>query len=133
MALSAASLVFAGGGTQQQGGSAASTTPMRIDIFDQAANFQGIQPGWFGKIIKDKFNIEINILAPQISGRSLYQRRAAAGNLGDSTILDIADFIESIKAGLLMDISGIIGNYKNLSAYTDQIKALNTAVPGVGA
>ena len=132
MALCAAPLVFAGGGGQQPGGTAASAAVMRIDIFDQAANFQGIQPGWFGKIIKDKFNIEINILAPQISGRSLYQSRAAAGSLGDITILDNADFVDCIKSGLLMDISGIIGNYKNLMDYRAQITALNTGVPGAG-
>ena len=37
----------------------------------------------FAKIVKDKFNLEINIIAPNISGDAVYQTRAAAGELGD--------------------------------------------------
>ena len=33
-----------------------------VDVFDSLANFQGIQSGWFAEIVKDKFNMELNIL-----------------------------------------------------------------------
>ena len=32
---------------------------LTIDVFDSQANFQGEQTGWFAKLIKDKFNIQI--------------------------------------------------------------------------
>lgn len=43
------------------------------DFFCKPANYQGIQGGWFGKIIQDKFNLEINVLTPAIGGDELYQ------------------------------------------------------------
>ena len=54
-------------------------TELTIEIYDKAANYQGIQAGWFGKVLKDKFNIQLNIIAPQVSGdaNSLYQTRSA--------------------------------------------------------
>lgn len=36
-----------------------------VDVFDSLANFQGIQSGWFAEIVKDKFNMELNIIAAQ--------------------------------------------------------------------
>ena len=30
---------------------------LTVDVFDSQANYQGIQSGWFAKIVKDKFNI----------------------------------------------------------------------------
>ena len=61
---------------------------MKVDVFDQQANYQGKQKGWFAKIIKDKFNIELNIIAPNIAGGgdTLFDTRSAAGNLGDIVI-----------------------------------------------
>ena len=55
-----------------------------VDVFDSLANFQGIQSGWFAEIVKDKFNMELNIIAPNVSGGgdTLFEIRSAAGNLG---------------------------------------------------
>jgi len=118
--------LFASGSSQ---GSSASGGAMTIEWYNVAANYTGIQPGWFGKIIKDKFNIELNIIAPQVLGQTLYQTRAAAGNLGDVVLLDNSDFLDCIKSGLVMDISGVIGNYKNLMSWDTQIKAFNRSIP----
>ena len=58
---------------------------LTVDVFDSQANYQGIQSGWFAKIVKDKFNMELNIIAPNVAGGgdTLFQTRSAAGNLGD--------------------------------------------------
>lgn len=55
-----------------------------VDVFDSLANVQGIQSGWFAKIVKDKFNMELNIIAPNVSGGgdTLFEVRSAAGNPG---------------------------------------------------
>ena len=98
-----------------------------VDFYNVAANFQGIQPGWYGKIIKDKFNMEMNIIAPQVSGDggALYQTRCAAGNLGDLIILDNADMGECVEAGLIHDLTDVISKYPNLMRYESQIKEFN--------
>jgi multiple sugar transport system substrate-binding protein/putative aldouronate transport system substrate-binding protein len=33
-----------------------------VDVFSSQANYQGIQSGWFGEIVKEKFNMELNII-----------------------------------------------------------------------
>ncbi|MBQ6406515.1 MAG: sugar ABC transporter substrate-binding protein [Butyrivibrio sp.] len=99
-----------------------------VDFYDVAANFQGVQSGWYGKIVKDKFNMDLNIIAPQVSGdgAALYQTRCAAGALGDLIILDNADAQECVESGLIHDLTDVIANYPNLMRYEDQIKQFNS-------
>jgi len=108
-------------------------TELTLEVYDVAANYQGLQTGWYGKILKDKFNIVLNIIAPQVSGdaSSLYQTRCAAGNLGDVVILDNIDMQECIDAGLIADIGADIGNYPNLMKYEEQINLFNGDLNGV--
>lgn len=98
---------------------------LTLEIYDVAANYQGEQTGWYGKILKDKFNIKLNIIAPQVAGdaQSLYSTRCAAGNLGDIVILDNADMQECIDAGLVADID--VTPYANLMKYKEQIDLFN--------
>lgn len=64
-----------------------------VDVFDELANYQGTQKGWFAKIIKDKFNIELNIVAPNVAGggSTLFDSRAASGDLGDLVVVGTGD------------------------------------------
>ena len=103
---------------------------MTIEIFDVAANYQGVQTGWFAKVVKDRFNIELNIIAPQVAGDAIYQTRSSSGNLGDILILESGQFKECIDAGLIKDISADIWNYSNLADYKDQIDVLNNGLEG---
>lgn len=98
---------------------------LTIELYDVAANYQGEQTGWYGKILKDKFNIVLNIIAPQVAGdpKSLYQTRCAAGNLGDIVILENADMLECVEAGLIQPID--ITAYPNLMKYSEQINLFN--------
>jgi multiple sugar transport system substrate-binding protein/putative aldouronate transport system substrate-binding protein len=127
-----AGMAFAGGtGQSRDAAGTGQRPPLTIEIYDQAANFQGIQPGWFGELLKQKFNLQINVIAPQLGGgNALFQTRAASGNLGDIVILDNGDFRNSVKAGLIKDISGEIGNYQNLMNYKKQIDSFNTGIEG---
>ncbi|MDR2193409.1 MAG: extracellular solute-binding protein [Treponema sp.] len=111
-----------------------SNAPMTIVLYDVAANYQGNQPGWFGKVLKDKFNIELNVIAPQIAGdgKALFQTRAAAGDLGDIVILDNADFLDCIAAGLVQDISKDVEQSPNVMVFNEQIKKYNADIPGAG-
>lgn len=100
---------------------------LTLEVYDKAANYQGLQTGWFGKILKDNFNLVLNIIAPQVSGdgEALYQTRTAAGKLGDIVVLDNADMLECVDVGLIADISGEIQNYPNLMKYWEQIEQFN--------
>ena len=108
---------------------------LTLDVYDVASNFQGEQTGWFGKIIKDKFNLKLNIVAPQVAGdpKSLYQTRCASGKLGDIIILDNADMQDCLQAGLIADIKDDITAYPNLMKYSSQINEFNSAMDGVEA
>lgn len=102
---------------------------LTIDIYDAAANYQGVQSGWFAKVVKDRFNMELNIIAPQVAGEAVYQTRAATGNLGDIVLLDAGDFMECVQNGLVKDISKDIFNYDNLNDYKNQIETYNKNLP----
>lgn len=104
---------------------ASSGEEMTFEMYDVAANFQGEQTGWYGKVLKDELNIKLNIIAPQVSGdpTALYQTRCSSGNLGDIVILNNADMQECVDAGLVqpMDLSA----YPNLSKLKEQIDLYN--------
>ena len=111
-------------------GSAASGDTMVIEIYDEAANYQGVQEGWFGQVVKDKFNIELNIIAPQVAGEAIYQTRTSAGNLGDIVLLDSVHLADCVKTGLVKDISADLPNYPNLAQFTEQISYYNSGLEG---
>lgn len=103
---------------------------LTLEVYDVASNYQGLQSGWYGKILKDKFNLVLNIIAPQVAGdgEALYQTRTAAGNLGDIVLLDNADMLECVDVGLVADISAEIVNYPNLMKYQEQIEKFNASI-----
>ncbi|MDD6616281.1 MAG: sugar ABC transporter substrate-binding protein [Lachnospiraceae bacterium] len=108
---------------------------LTLEVYDVASNFQGLQSGWYGKVLKDKFNIVLNIIAPQVSGdgQAVYQTRTAAGNLGDIILLDNADMLECVDVGLVADIGAEIQNYPNLMKYWEQIELFNASIGDEGS
>ena len=67
---------------------------LTIEVYDVAANYQGMQTGWFAQVVKERFNLELNIIAPQVAGSAVYQTRASSGNLGDIVLLESTDFAD---------------------------------------
>ncbi len=108
----------------------AEEAPLTIDIYDAAANYHGIQTGWFAKVVKDRFNLELNIIAPQVAGNELYATRAEEGNLGDIVIVDKKDFSDLLKAGLVRDISDKLPECENIMKFKDQIDVYNKGLTG---
>lgn len=94
--------VFAGGGSQRGSTDAGGRELYRIDVYTQLANYAGTQVGWFAKLVKDKFNMELNII-PAAEG--VYATRMAAGNLGDLVVFggNGEEFTNAIEAGMLLD------------------------------
>ncbi len=131
MSVCAALLCSCGNGKKASG--SAGNKPLTLEIYDVAANYQGMQTGWFAKVVKDKFNIELNIIAPQVAGDSIYQLRASSGNLGDIVLLDATQFNDCLEAGLIKDISSEIKNYPNIMKFDHQISTFNKGLPGNSA
>jgi putative aldouronate transport system substrate-binding protein len=110
--------------------------PITIDVFDVPANYQGIQSGWFGKIVKDKFNMELNIIAPNVAGGgdTLYNTRVAGGELGDLVLVGKGKQIdELVEGGLVLDASPYYESMKNASAYDVAVQKLNEGKEGTYA
>jgi multiple sugar transport system substrate-binding protein/putative aldouronate transport system substrate-binding protein len=99
-----------------------------VDVFDSLANFQGIQSGWFGEIVKKKFNMELNIIAPNIAsgGDNLFEMRSASGNVGDLIISTTENgyLQDMIDEGLIIDMSKFLEG-KQIMRYGTAITILN--------
>ena len=105
-----------------------------VDVYDCLANFQGIQSGWFAKIVRDKFNMQLNIIAPNVAGGdTLYATRYAAGNLGDLIITtgEKGHLQELVESGLILDMSEYLAD-KQIMRYEAAINSLNDKLPGGG-
>lgn len=106
-----------------------------VDVFDSQANFQGIQSGWFAKVVKDKYNMELNIIAPNVAGGgdTLFEMRSAAGNLGDLIITgsDNGKLEQLVTAGLILDMSPYLKD-KRIMRFERAIRELNDPVSESG-
>lgn len=73
-----------------------------LNVYDELANFSGEQIGWFGKIMKDKFNVKLNIVK---SADGVFATRAESGNLGDLVIFgdDSTNYKQAVSGKLLYD------------------------------
>ena len=103
---------------------------LTIDVYDDAANYNGLQTGWFAKVIKDRFNIELNIIASQVVGNQVYATRSEEGNLGDIILVDKAKFPEIVEAGLAKDISDKLPECENIMKFKTQIDVYNKGLTG---
>lgn len=99
-----------------------------VDAFDSVANYQGTQSGWFAKIVKDKFNMELNIITPNVTGgETLFETRFVAGNLGDLIIsgAEGGRFKNMVEAGLLMDMTELLKDKEVLEKYGTAVAKAN--------
>lgn len=107
-----------------------------VDVFDEMANYQGIQSGWFAKVVKDRFNMELNIIAPNVAGggETLYQTRSAAGDLGDLIIVDTANgkVNDMVSSGLVLDCTELLEGKDIINNYDSAIQAMNAIVEEEG-
>ncbi len=106
-----------------------------VDVFDSLANFQGIQSGWFARLVKDKFNMELNIIAPNVTGGgdTLFEIRSAAGNLGDMIIFSGENQIlqNMVTAGLIMDMEPYLKD-KEIMRFETAIRNVNSSITPEG-
>jgi len=98
-----------------------------LDVFSGRANYQGKQEGWYGKIIKDKFNLELNIISPNVSGGGnlLFESRLSAGKVGDIVITTYKNIADCVDADTLMDLKPYLSRTTYLKQYMDAIETMN--------
>lgn len=101
-------------GSNGSSGSANSSSgePITLTVFSELANYAGEMQGWFAKLMLDKFNVKINLVA---SADGVYETRMEDGNLGDIVVWgsDGKNYLQAVEAGLLMDWEedGILDEY----------------------
>lgn len=135
-ASSLASCTAGGGDEGTQSGEFPSSwdEEITIDVFDGLANYMGVQEGWFAQIVKEKFNMELNIIAPNVAGGgdTLYNTRVAAGDLGDLIITDKGEKLgELIEGGLVLDATDYYPAMANLQEFDAPVEHLNEALGGL--
>lgn len=58
---------------------------VELTVYSEMADYSGEQVGWFAKIIKDKFNIGLNVIAAnQEGGDAKFATMMASGNWATS-------------------------------------------------
>lgn len=106
-----------------------------VDVFDCLANYQGIQSGWFAKLVKDKFNMELNIIAPNVAGGgdTLFEIRSAAGNLGDIVVFsgERQALQNMVTSGLIMDMEPYMKG-KEVMRFETAIRNVNSSITPKG-
>lgn len=132
------SLAGCGGAAESETDAASSESgydeTITIDVYNGLANYMGMQEGWFAKIMRDKFNMELNIIAPNVAGNgdTLYQTRTAAGDLGDLIIVDNGQqYNELVEAGLLTDASEYYETMENVQRFDAAVQNLNKDADGL--
>lgn len=109
---------------------------LTIDVYDPSANYEGIQSGWYASIIKAKFNMELNIISPSISGDSdnLFESRFAAGNVGDLIICPVkGEYLQRlVDSGLIMNMDTYIESSPLYNRYSASINSLNRELSSDG-
>ncbi|WP_062377487.1 extracellular solute-binding protein [Demequina pelophila] len=107
-----------------------------IDVFSGLANYMGMQTGWFAQVVKDKFNMNLNIIAPNVAGGgdTLYNTRVAAGDLGDLIVTDKGTRMnELIQGGLLLDMADYYPAMEHVAEFDTAVQHLNEGTDGVYA
>ncbi|GAA1974637.1 ABC transporter substrate-binding protein [Microbacterium pumilum] len=105
-----------------------------VDVFDGLANYMGVQQGWFADIVKKKFNMKLNIIAPNVAGGgdTLYNTRVSAGELGDLIVTDKGEKLdELIAGGLVLDAADYYPAMDSLASFDKAVERLNEDSGGI--
>ena len=73
-----------------------------LTVYSQLSNYEGEQIGWFADIMKEKFNVKLNIIS---NGDGVFDTRMESGNLGDIVLFgsDGDEYARAYSNGMLLD------------------------------
>lgn len=128
---SQAASAASGDASGQEEPSESELSPLTIEVYSQPANFQGEQVGWMAALLKEKFNVTLSIIAPQVAGADIFAARSASGYLGDMVVLDNVDIQSCISSGLIYDITEEMKSFAAYGDYQSQLDYYNASLSGV--
>lgn len=102
-ALAVSSLTLSGCGKKDKKSDGASSGgTITLNVYSQRANSAGILQGWSADLLKEKFDVELNIISDQ---DGVYETRMEEGDLGDIVVWgsDGNEYLQAVRAGLLYD------------------------------
>lgn len=97
-------LAACGRGDTTQAGDRSDSEFLTVDVFASQANYQGIQSGWFASAVRERFNMELNLISPNTAG---------GGN----------DLSDMVQAGLVLDLVPYLSGEENLTRYQSAIES----------
>ena len=109
-----------------------------LNMYAQTANSQGVQVGWFAEVLKEKFNVEINLIN---EGDGVFSTRMESGDLGDIVIFgdDSDQYKQAASNGMLFnwedeDLVATWGPYvnANMSSALTKNKNITGTMYGFG-
>jgi putative aldouronate transport system substrate-binding protein len=73
-----------------------------LTVYSQLANYSGEQVGWFAQVMKERFNVKLNIIP---TGDGVFATRMESGDLGDIILFgnDGDEYKQAIDADMLYD------------------------------
>ena len=73
-----------------------------LTVYSQLSNYEGEQIDWFADIMKEKFNVKLNIIS---NGDGVFDTRMESGDLGDIVIFgaDGDEYTRAYENGMLFD------------------------------
>lgn len=97
---------------------------IRLEVYSQLANYNGLQTGWSAALLKDLFNVEVVIIPDQ---DGTYGTRMASGNLGDIVVWGAngEDYKQAVQKDMLLNWDDIV--------YGKDTSYLETYAPYVAA
>ena len=95
-------MLLGAGAALAETGAETAEPAIRLDVYSQLANYSGVQGGWSAVLMKDMFNVEINII-PEQDGT--YATRMESGSLGDIVVWGAngTDYQNAVQKGMLLD------------------------------
>lgn len=93
--------------------------PLTLTVFSQVANFAGEQAGWFGKELKDRFNVTLQFISSNVDSNA-FNSGMSASELGDIICWgDLGEhFVDALNAELLFNLDEVdLTAYPNLDKY----------------
>ena len=106
-------------------------TTDELTIYTQSATYEGKLGGYVGKNLKDKLEVDINVVPNNVGGTSRFETRLTTGNLGDLIIFTSQDdFDKAIKAGAIEELSESMENLPNVARFTDAVERMKKNYDG---
>ncbi|MCH9276861.1 hypothetical protein JS533_011355 [Bifidobacterium amazonense] len=114
------------------GNNSAKSDSTSLQIFTQAATYEGKLDGYVGKMFKDKLGLSnISVVPATVGGTDRFQTKLTTGQLGDVVIFTSRDSLKkAIDAGQVIDLNTIKDQLPNAFRFTDAIARMENTDDG---